>query len=338
MAECSAMREGFALLLTESLDPATREATHQHIESCAECADEWQAMRDAWRLMGELPVVEPPARIRGAFLAEIGAAPKKSNVVPFVRRPALKWLAQAAAVAVIAGGGYFAGHRGQTIHLQPTDARLDSIRPISTSPIQPAYSIAETRVLQADKINPNIEGRPDIQNVQFIDTNPNDDQIALAFDVTQHVTVTGTPSDKSMVRLMAYVLENEDRMTPQRSRAIDWVRQAFAQSGSTDPEIAQALAKVLRNDSHEGVRIKAADTLKALPTEVGSDTRDALIAALKNDPNPAVRIKAVDALANMARSGRLDAASIDTLRQKAMQDDENPYVRTRAAEALSNVH
>src|SRR2546423_14579651 len=96
MAECSAMRESFPLLLTESLDAQTRELTHQHIESCAECADEWQGMKEAWRMMGELPELEPPARIRQRFLAEIGVA-EKSNVVPFHRRPAAKWLSQAPA-------------------------------------------------------------------------------------------------------------------------------------------------------------------------------------------------------------------------------------------------
>lgn len=337
MAECSPMRESFPLLLTESLDAPAREATHLHIESCAECADEWNGMKEAWRMMGELPELEPPARIRQRFLAEIGIAEKKpSNVVPFHRRPAVKWLSQAAAVVILAGGSYFIGHRSQPIHVQPTG--VASVERIPASAIQPAsFSIAETRTVDAANINPNIEGRPDIQNVQFTDTNPNDDTIQLSFDVTQHVTVTGSPRQPGMTRLMAYVMENEDRMSPTRSRAIDWVRQAYADPQKANPEIAQALAKVLRNDTHEGVRIKAVDTLKTLPTATG-DTREALIAALKNDPNPAVRIKAVDALAKLAASGQLDPAAVDTLRQKAMQDDENVYVRTKAAEALGKIH
>jgi len=261
MAECSAMRESFPMLLTESLDAEARELTHQHIESCAECADEWNGMREAWRMMGELPKLEPPARIRQRFLAEIGVA-EQSNVVPFMRRPPVKWLSQAAAVVILAGGSYLVGHRTAPIRLQPTGvAAVDRI-PAAVQPA--AFSIAETRTVNANNINPNIEGRPDIQNVQFIDTNPHDDQIALSFDVTQHVTVTGTPTDKSMVRLMAYVMENEDRMSPTHSRAIDWVKQTYSDPGNADPEIAQALAKVLRNDTHEGVRIKAVDTLKTL--------------------------------------------------------------------------
>ena len=333
MAECSAMRESFPLLLTESLDAQARELTHQHIESCAECAEEWQGMKDAWRMMAEVPELVPPPRMRQRFLAEIGLEEKKSNVVPFHRRQSVKWLSQAAAVVILAGGSYLAGHRTKPIRLAPQDAKLTGIQQIA----QP-YSIAETRVLQADKMSPTIEGRPDIQNVQFADANPHDEQIALSFDVTQHVTVTGAPSDKSMVRLMAYVMENEDQMSPSRSRAIDWVKQTYSDRGSADPEIAQSLAKVLRSDEHEGVRIKAVDTLKTLPPSLTGDTRDALIQALKNDPNPAVRIKAVDALANLAASGKLDTAAVDTLRQKAMQEDENVYVRSKAAEALGKIH
>jgi Vesicle coat complex, various subunits len=150
--------------------------------------------------------------------------------------------------------------------------------------------------------------------------------------------VTGHPNDKSMVRLLRYVLENEDRMSPSRSRAIDWVRATYSRPGA-DPEIAAALANVLRNDEHQGVRIKAAETLNNLGSAMPSDTRDALIEALKSDPNPAVRIKAVEALARVLRSGgELDAEALKTLQQKASQGDENVYVRVKAAEALGSIH
>jgi len=95
---------------------------------------------------------------------------------------------------------------------------------------------------------------------------------------------------------------------------------------------------VLRNDEHEGVRIRAVDTLTNLPVASTSPTRDALIDALKSDPNPAVRLKAVEALLNLAQHGAvLDPEAVDTLRQKASQNDENLYVRMKAAEALKNI-
>jgi HEAT repeat protein len=257
--------------------------------------------------------------------------------VPFVKRPAFRWVAQAAGVALLVGGAYFAGNKSAD-RVQPEMAiNMGTVErmPAAIMPV----SLAETRVLDAAALSPEIQGRPDIANVQFVDSDASDNEIGVAFDVTSRWTVTGNPKDKSIVRLLAYMLENEESMTP-RSSAMEWVRRTYSDPAHADPEIANALAKVLRNDDHEGVRIRAVETLTNLPPAVATQTqtRDALIDALKSDPNPAVRIKAVEALVNMARSGVvLDPAMLDTLRAKASQDDENLYVRVKAAEALKNV-
>lgn len=339
MSECGALRERMPLLLTESLDPVRREQTHEHIEGCDACSREWAAYRETWRVMDDLPEVVVPARAKAKFLAAIGQTGESvvetpnTNVVPFRKRPALKWIAQAAAVAVLIGGGYFAGMK-QPVEIVPSSARIEGIRPL---PISAPMSIAETRVVDASALAPDIQGRPNITNVRFVDADASDNQIGVEFDISSRWTVTGNPRDKSMVRLLSYMLENEETMTP-RSTTIDWVRRTYSDPANADPEIANALAKVLRSDGNEGVRLRAVETLTGLPPAVATQTRDALIEALKTDPNPAVRIKAVEALANMAQSGvHLDAGMVDTLRQKASQDDENLYVRVKAAEALSSI-
>lgn len=341
MSECSAMRESMPFLLTESLDPARRELTHQHIETCAVCGAEWNAYRETWSMLSELPDVDIPARVKTQFLerAGLGDAKPIDNVVPFRKRPALKWVAQAAAVVVLVGGSYFAGNKTAP-RLQSSPATIESMTPIqraSATRPQP-LAIAETRVMNADALSDEIQGRPNITNVQFVDADPaDDDQVGISFDITSRWTVKGSPKDKSMVRLLSYMLENDASVTP-RSKAIEWVRRTYSDPQFADPEIANALAKVLRNDTHEGVRIRAVETLTGLPSAVSAQTREALIHALNNDPNPAVRLKAVDALANIARSGAvLDPVMVDTLRQKANQDDENLYVRVKAAEALSTI-
>jgi hypothetical protein len=328
------------LLLTESLDPARRELTHQHIESCDLCGVEWSAYKETWLTLGDLPEVEVPARVREKFLLAAGLAnpANNNNVVPFRRRPVVKWVAQAAAVALLVGGAYFAGDRNAAPYV-PAQARITGVtpyQPVAASELTP-MSLAETRVLDAESLSPEIQGRPLIANVQFVDNDAADGEIQVSFDATSRWTVKGNPKDKSMVRLLSYMLENEESMTP-RSSAMEWVRRTYSDPAYADPEIANALAKVLRNDTHEGVRIRAVDTLTTLPPGVGEETRDALIDALKNDPNPAVRLKAVEALLKMTRNGAvLDASMVDTLRQKAAQDDENLYVRVKAAEALSNI-
>lgn len=333
MSDCGALRESLPFLLTESLDPVRRELTHEHIESCDACSAEWAAYRETWLVMEDLPVVPVPARAKARFLQAMGEAQKvPDNVVPFRKQPAFKWIAQAAAVAVLVGGGYFAGTK-KPVELAPTQARIENVMPIAATPM----TIAETRVLDASAIAPDIVGRPDITNVRFVDTDVSDNQIGVEFDISSRWTVTGNPRDKSMVRLLSYMLENEEAMTP-RSNTIDWVRRTYTDPANADPEIANALAKVLGSDSNEGVRLRAVETITGLPPAVATQTRDALIEALKSDPNPAVRIKAVEALANMAQSGvQLDAGMVDTLRQKASQGDENLYVRVKAAEALSSI-
>ena len=337
MSECGAMRESMPLLLTESLDPVRRELTHQHIESCAACGADWADVKETWRMLADLPDVEPPARVRARFLESIQPTRPETNVVPFHRRPAFRWVAQAAAVAVIAGGSYFAGHETQPKNeFRPVIANE---QPASVQSIQPAaYSLAETRTVNAESMSPRIEGRPEVRNLQFIDSDPTDDKIGLAFDVTSRVTVTGSPRDASVKRLLSYVIESDEAASRSGSDAIEVVRKTYSDPAYADPEIANALAKVLRNDDHEGARIRAVETLKTMPASASGQTQQALIEALKNDPNPSVRIKALEALAKLAQSGEVfDAATLDTLRQKSVQDDEVTYVRLKAAEALSNV-
>src|SRR2546421_5745169 len=122
MSEGDFMRESMPLLLTESLDPVRREHTHQHIEHCSLCSDEWTAYQETWRILDVLPAVEVPGRVKDRFLAQINPQAKVDNVVPFRRRPALKWIAQAAAVVVIAGGAYFTRPRSQPIEVAHTPA------------------------------------------------------------------------------------------------------------------------------------------------------------------------------------------------------------------------
>ena len=338
MSECSAVSERMPLLLTESLDAARREATHQHIEGCHLCGEEWSAYKETWATLGDLPEVEVPAHVKANFLARAGLGPQElpKNVVPFHKRPSFKWIAQAAVVTLLVGGSYFAGRGTASTAIEPQRATIDSVGEYQRVANRP-LSLSETRVLDAEALSPVIEGRPNIGNVQFVDSDASDEQIAVSFDVTSRWTVNGNPREKSMVRLLSYMLENDQAISP-RSNAMEWVRQTYSDPSYADPEIANSLAKVLRNDTHEGVRIRAIETLSTLPPQMTSQTRDALIDALKSDPNPAVRIKAVEALANMTRTGtQLDPSMVDTLRQKATQDDENLYVRVKAAEALSNI-
>ena len=142
MSECSAVTERMPLLLTESLDATGREQTHQHIEGCDLCGAQWSAYKETWLMLGDLPEVEVPARVKQNFLnaAGLGETPV-ANVVPFRKRPVVKWVAQAAAVAVLVGGAYFAGDRNAE-RVQPTGAIVSNPSPFTRVALP--MSLAET--------------------------------------------------------------------------------------------------------------------------------------------------------------------------------------------------
>lgn len=331
MVDCTALIERLPDLLTETIDRKGREETHRHIETCESCQLEWVAYRETWRMMGEIPEVSVPPGARTRFVAEAQRLSPVAPVIAFPRRPIARWLSQAAAVVILVGGSFFLGQRTSV----PAYQTRASIEGISSLP----FSIAESRVLPASDISPEIEGRPQIQNVRFLEPKSGSGDVGIAFDITSHVTVTGKPEDKSLVSLLSYVLQNHDNPDLSKSDTIEWVRQTYGSRGVADPAIVKALANVLKNDTHEGVRIKAVETLNDIPPASAPEARLALIEALRNDPNPAVRIKAIEALANLAKSGdSYDPATVAMLRETASQKDENLYVRVKAAEALSQIN
>lgn len=102
-------------LLDGELTEAEAVAVRGHVEECTACADDLDNVREARRLVRELPAVEPPA----TFLAAL-AAP--DVVVPLdAHRRARRWLAPvAAAAAVMVVGG------GALVALRPDgDSTLD---------------------------------------------------------------------------------------------------------------------------------------------------------------------------------------------------------------------
>ena len=326
MSECDVARERMPQLLIEALGGAERESSHEHIEGCTRCSAEWDQLRETWRELGEVEDVPVPAGLRARFLDAVGAGARRATVVPFHRRPAARWLAQAAAVVLLIGGSFFAGR----------ETSSSGVTPLISNAADGGYQISGSRVIPASQLSPVIYGTPRIDNVRFMPQETGGG-VQLAFDLTSEVMVTGRPGDQSLANLLAYVLESQQNTTHSRSSTIQWIRENW-EGREASPEIARALASVLTNDTHEGVRLKAIDALSAFSGQATSPTQAALIGALKNDPNPMVRLKAVEALANIADSGSpLDPAMLETLTEKANQEDENLYVRLKAAEALSQI-
>ncbi len=67
--ECKNYREQFTALLTNSLDPAERSEIESHLEGCAGCREEFEAVKKVWNLMGEINQPEPSETMQPDFNA-----------------------------------------------------------------------------------------------------------------------------------------------------------------------------------------------------------------------------------------------------------------------------
>jgi len=334
MGECESLRERFPDLLVGSVESSEREAILRHVETCEDCSTEWTSHREAWQILGELPELAVPSGVRDAFEEALSNEFPAPNVVPFRSRIPMRRIAQAAGIIAMVGSSFFAGrmldNRAPTPEPVSQQAKLLDVRPLPVS-------LAERLEVPASNVSPQIIGNPDIRNVSVVPSSDGN-EVDVSFDITSTMTITGSPDDKSLVQLLSYVVQNQKNPTYSRSKVIQWVKDTYAEDSSVDPEIVRALANVLVNDTHEGVRLKAIDALRSLPGALDPDAKKALFTALRNDPNPAIRMKAVDVLAHAAAQGtEMDGEMLETLRQKAAQNDENPYVRVKAAETLSRI-
>ncbi|MDX1582986.1 MAG: hypothetical protein R3338_05225, partial [Thermoanaerobaculia bacterium] len=228
------MRDRFPELLVESLEGEQRELAFRHIENCETCGPEWAATRETWRLLGVLPEVPVPSRVRANFeetIRELEASRAQKKIVPF-RRPAWHaWAAQAAAVILLVAASFFAG----TLLNEP-DAEQGQRAFTEPATIRTIAPIAEQMFVPASQLSPGIQGRPDIRNVNVFSE---EGEIGVTFDLTSTLTVKGQPGDESLVELISYVLQNGDNATHSRSEVIQWVKDTYSTSDA-EPELVEA--------------------------------------------------------------------------------------------------
>ena len=78
--ECKDYREQFTSLLTDSLHQAQRSEIESHLEGCAGCREELEALRKVWFLMGEMDQPEPSEAMLANFNAILSEFKKEQTV------------------------------------------------------------------------------------------------------------------------------------------------------------------------------------------------------------------------------------------------------------------
>lgn len=315
--ECRELTE-LALEGRLSESPArVREEVAGHVEGCAACRAELEALEDTWERLGSDPDLPVTPEFRRRTLALLDDEMLRSRIRTFSSRRSVRpWsrpLLEAAAVLAAAAVGF-----GAARQVFPGRGRP---RPSSSG--------------VARALPPGLEKAAALSNVAY---RPADAQgrIGVTFDVTSRETVVGRPEEPQMASLIAFLVSRGAQTAGEKSRAIDLVSASYGlgRESPASPDIVLALTNTLKKDLNPGVRKKAADALAGF--RMTPEIRAAFLDALRTDRHPGVRLVAVEALAAAAKDSP-DRRTIESLREKAFDPAENGFVRARAASALKGI-
>ena len=316
--------------LAGEADEASRRELAAHLAGCESCRQEMGRLEDLWTVLGTDPDAAVTPEFRQRSLELIEEEMLRRRVREFRPRPhrigrvALQVAALLAAVAI----GYLASSAVRTSATPAPASGSASRVAVARTPI------ASGVVPVAHAYVPDLGANPRFSNVSYRPADA-EGRVGIEFDVTSRQTVVGRPEEPEVARLLAYLLSRNAETAGEKSRAIALVSEHYgASTAPASPEIVAALSSTLRKDANPGVRKKAADALATFP--MTPEIRTVFLSALASDKNPAVRLVAVDALAASAKQSP-DAATIESLREKAVDPQENGFVRAKAASALKQI-
>ena len=89
--ECKDYREQFTSHLMDSLQGTERREMVSHLEGCADCREELEAVQKIWHLMGEIEQPEPSEAMQANFNAMLSEFKKESHVK---KNPFGEWISK----------------------------------------------------------------------------------------------------------------------------------------------------------------------------------------------------------------------------------------------------
>ncbi len=183
-----------------------------------------------------------------------------------------------------------------------------------------ALSADEKRPDFSDRIV-HADGRGFVSDIDLIQYDPGSGMVTIHYKKVQDVALQGKIEDEEIRNMLSYAIRTEDHP----GRRLTAVK-AVAHATSSDVELEKALIEAMEHDEIDGVRLKAARVLKAMP--MNDRIKRAFVRALLKDPNSAIRIEALDALS------QISSDDVRPILQNAAEDDENDFVRLKASRTL----
>ncbi|GAB1348798.1 hypothetical protein MASR1M107_10110 [Ignavibacteriales bacterium] len=168
-----------------------------------------------------------------------------------------------------------------------------------------------------------------ITNVRFNDTDTRDGNISFTFDAYKRVSISGSPDDPEIQKLLTYSILNE-KNPGTRLNSINLVNDSYDKKEIAG--VKEALIAAAKNDENPGVRLQALKTLASLPFD--NEIKKTCLHVLDNDKVPGNRIEAINTLVKAIEAGfKADDEILSVFKNRLAQED-NPYIKIRAKTVL----
>jgi hypothetical protein len=99
------VRSGFSAYLDSAMSGVEMAAISAHLQSCSECAVDFNMWREVQRSLGELGPAQPPARLQTRLQAVIATERERGAHLPFHHRALLLWKSSIAPLTLRLSGG-----------------------------------------------------------------------------------------------------------------------------------------------------------------------------------------------------------------------------------------
>ncbi len=299
------------LFFYEELSDTEKRDVQAHVQICEMCRRQFEETQALHQMLDRKISKQPSEEALVQARAQLRDRLRQENFVrvrdpwwqrfsDFISSAKPAW--QIAGVAAALMLGFAVGRLAGTLH----DTRHDISKKIAR---------AETSENSSSFIN----------NIDLIEYDPQSGNVTIKYKSINDILVRGKVDDAPVRNLLAYAIRTEGNP----GRRLTAVRAVGGHSFS-DLEIESALMYALENDAVDGVRLRAAQSLRTLP--INDKIEKAFIRVLMKDPNPSIRIEAMEALSQVK-----EAEDVLPVLQDAAKDDENEFIRLRTSGALERL-
>jgi hypothetical protein len=293
---CDWVQENIPLYLYDELADDARHELEGHVQRCAECAAEMEALRAFHGEVSALPQLEVTPNLLASARIQLSAAlenlPLRRGwrwaLDPMAMLRQLRFSPALASVIFIVG---FGGGLG-------TMYRMSAALHAGTA--------------SAEQQEASITG------IRNIVQEPGTGQVRIDYERALPETVQGSVNDPQIQALLVMA----SRSTANSGLRMDSV--ALLHPKQDDPAVRESLIYSLHSDSNPGVRLKAEEALAPMVKQ-DIRVRSAMLESLLNDNNPGVRAGALKALAAV----RSDTSVRQALTQLA-KEDPNEFIRQQS--------